>query len=84
MASLAAERGLVAYARRDQTVSQKDFKRDMYASSLVAVVARSEADLAVLARTGAWQKLKPEPGLRPWTDDFSNVLAAMWRMSAAK
>ena len=84
VASLAAERGLVAYARRDQTVSQKDFKRDMYASSLVAVVARSEADLAVLARTGAWQKLKPEPGLRPWTDDFSNVLAAMWRMSAAK
>jgi hypothetical protein len=38
-------------------VTQKDFKRDMYASSLVAVVARSEADVAVLARTGEWQKL---------------------------
>ncbi len=84
VASLAAERGLVAYVRRGQTATQDDFKRDMYANSLVAVVARSEADAAVLARTGQWQRLNAEPGLRPWTDDFSNVLAAMWRMSAAK
>ena len=82
--AMAGQRGLVTLVKRDRSVKREDFQRSMHANSLVAVVARSEADVAGLARTGEWQKLDADPALRPWTDDFSNVLAAMWRMSAAK
>jgi spermidine synthase len=84
VAALAAERGLVSYARRDRSVTPKDFERNMYATSLVAVVARSDSDVANLAVTGEWKKQAADRSLRPWTDDFSNVLAAIWRMTAAK
>jgi len=81
---LAAERGLVSYVRRDRTVTREDYLRHMYTSSLVVAVARSDADVANLAATGEWKKQSADPSLRPWTDDFSNVLAAMWRMAGAK
>lgn len=84
VAALAAERGLVSYVRRDQSVTQEDFERNMHAKSLVAVVARSDGDVANLAATGEWKKQTADPSLRPWTDDFSNVLAAMWRMTGTK
>jgi spermidine synthase len=42
--ALAAERGLATYLRRDKSVTREDFQRDMHAGSIVAVVARSEAD----------------------------------------
>ena len=81
---LAAERGLVSYVRRDRTVTREDYLRHMYTSSLVVAVARSDADVAKLAATSEWKKQSADPSLRPWTDDFSNVLAAMWRMAGAK
>jgi hypothetical protein len=31
-----------------------------------------------------WERQKADPLLRAWTDDFSNVLAAMVRMAGAK
>jgi hypothetical protein len=82
--ALAAERGLVSYVKRDRSVTREDFRRSMLANSLVAVVARSEADIANLVATGEWKKQVADPSLRPWTDDFSNVLAAMWRMAGTK
>ena len=80
--AMAAERGLVTIVKRDLSVTPDDFKRSMKASSLVAAVARNDGDLAGL-RSG-WIKQNADPSLRVWTDDFSNVLAAMWRMTGTK
>jgi spermidine synthase len=78
--AVAAERGAITMVRRDRSVTREDFRRRMYASSIVAVVAREEGDLAPLNAGGTWVRQTPDASVRAWTDDFSNVLAAMWRM----
>jgi hypothetical protein len=82
LTAMAAERGLVATLKLDRSIGHEDYKRTMKASSLVMVIARDVHDLASLS--DGWTRPRADPALRPWTDDFSNVLAAMWRMSAAK
>jgi len=46
------------------------------ASTWVAV-ARDPAALAPLWSDGRWRPLRPEPGTRPWTDDYANLLGAV-------
>jgi hypothetical protein len=82
VATVAAERGLIAVVKLDRSVRGEEYKGTMKSSSLVAIVARNERDLANLR--GGWMRQSADPALRPWTDDFSNVLAAMWRMLATK
>ena len=62
------------------------FKSGTRKSEAMNVVAStlSDQDVANLAATGEWKKQSADPSLRPWTDDFSNVLAAMWRRAGAK
>jgi spermidine synthase len=48
-------------------------------ASYWAVVARDAAALAPLAADGRWQALRPQPGRRAWTDDFSDLLGALIR-----
>lgn len=79
--AMAAERGLIAMVKLDRSMRGEEYQRTMKSSSLVAVIVRDKRDLANL-RDGWTQKV--DPAVRPWTDDFSNVLAAMWRMSDAK
>jgi hypothetical protein len=76
----AAARGLVAYVKRDAAVTEADFRRNMHANSLVAVVARRESDLAALRDRGGWARPVADAKIAPWTDDYANVLAAIWRM----
>lgn len=49
-------------------------------TSMVAVLARREADLALLAEDAAWQPVDPGR-TAAWTDGYSNVLAAILRKS---
>ena len=79
--AMAAERGLIAMVKLDRSMRGEEYQRTMKSSSLVAVIVRDKRDLANL-RDGWTHKV--DPAVRPWTDDFSNVLAAMWRMSDAK
>jgi len=65
-------------------ISNRYRKLSSIVAALAAVVARSEADIANLAATGEWKKQSADRSLRPWTDDFSNVLAVMWRMAGTK
>ena len=46
--------------------------------SIVAVVARNEADFGALLDDKRWQKAE-DHGVTPWTDGYSNILAAIWR-----
>jgi hypothetical protein len=84
VAAGAAARGLVAYIKRDTAVGREDYKRNMYARSRVAVVARRDEDLAALHAQGGWEKATAEGSVAPWSDDYANILAAIWRLLRPK
>src|ERR1700712_5059901 len=45
----------------------------------VVVSAREEADVGTLASSDQWALTEPNENQRVWTDDYSNVLGAVWR-----
>jgi protein-L-isoaspartate O-methyltransferase len=45
----------------------------------VVVSARAAADVGVLASDRKWERTAPTPGEWVWTDDYSNVLGAVYR-----
>ena len=45
----------------------------------VVVSARAEADVGSLASSDKWAETEPTEGQRVWTDDYSNVLGAVYR-----
>ena len=45
--------------------------------SLVAAVARTDADFGVLATTDGWDTEEPDDDEWVWTDDYSNVMGAI-------
>ena len=48
-------------------------------STNVVVSAREEADVGKLASSDKWEEADPTAGQRVWTDDYSNVLGAVYR-----
>ena len=48
-------------------------------STTVVVSAREEADVGKLASSNQWALTEAEDDQRVWTDDYSNVLGAVWR-----
>jgi hypothetical protein len=62
-------------------VYSEDSGRDaeyIFATSVV-VSARKPEDVGPLATSEVWTDTDPTPGQRNWTDDYSNVLGAVWR-----
>ncbi len=45
----------------------------------VVVSARAEADVGKLASSDKWEQTDPTKNQRVWTDDYSNVLGAVYR-----
>ena len=45
----------------------------------LVVSAREEADVGKLASSDKWTLTEAEDHQRVWTDDYSNVLGAVWR-----
>jgi len=59
----------------------EDSNRDdeyIYATSVV-VSAREEADVGKLASSKQWELTEADETQRVWTDDYSNMLGAVWR-----
>ena len=48
-------------------------------STSVVVSAREKADVGTLASSDKWALTEPTENQRVWTDDYSNVLGAVWR-----
>jgi hypothetical protein len=48
-------------------------------STSVVVSAREEADVGKLASSEQWAQTEADENQRVWTDDYSNVLGAVWR-----
>jgi hypothetical protein len=62
-------------------VYNEDSKRDneyIFATEVV-VSAREEADVGALAASEDWTLTDADERQRVWTDDYSNVLGAVWR-----
>ncbi|PZA09596.1 class I SAM-dependent methyltransferase [Rhodopseudomonas palustris] len=62
-------------------VASQDAGRDaeyIFATSVV-ISAREAADIGRLAGNDDWTLTAPRAGDRVWTDDYSNVLGAVWR-----
>jgi hypothetical protein len=45
----------------------------------VVVSARQEEDVGSLASDEKWAETEPTAGQRVWTDDYSNILGAVYR-----
>jgi hypothetical protein len=48
-------------------------------STTVVVSAREEADVGKLAASDKWTLTGAKKGQRVWTDDYSNIVGALWR-----
>jgi hypothetical protein len=48
-------------------------------SSDVAISAGNENDIGALAHDTFWVLTPPNPKVRTWTDDYSNIAGAVWR-----
>jgi hypothetical protein len=62
-------------------VYDEDSGRDgeyIFATNVV-VSARAEADVGKLASSDKWEETNARPGQRVWTDDYCNVLGAVYR-----
>ncbi|WP_375415603.1 spermidine synthase [uncultured Bradyrhizobium sp.] len=53
--------------------------REYIFSTTVVVSAREDADVGALALSDKWTLTEAEDNQRVWTDDYSNVLGAVWR-----
>lgn len=82
VAAVAAEEGFVAYFKRSNDAN--DFIKDRRTNSDVIALARSEASLGELPKREGWRKIKPQPGVAAWTDDYSDVLGAIFRKKAQR
>jgi spermidine synthase len=70
VAALARDGGLAAVEGRGPLGRRGAYEQ----SSVWVVVARSAADLRILAASQGWETAAAPAGLRPWTDDYSNLL----------
>ena len=73
MGNLAKDSGIVGRIQQQREVTQKEHEQFRFPSYWV-VMARSEADLALLDEDPGWLPLEPDPHTRVWTDDYSNIL----------
>lgn len=62
-------------------VYNEDSGRDaeyIFATNVV-ISAREPADVGTIASSSVWALTEPDDDQRTWTDDYSNVLGAVWR-----
>ncbi|HOW71243.1 MAG TPA: hypothetical protein PKY77_11630 [Phycisphaerae bacterium] len=81
LANLAKDVGLVCRVRSEQwTLTQiEEGQKRGYFPADVAVMARREEDLGVLAADKRWQPAKEDPELPIWTDRYSDVVGLVLR-----
>ncbi len=77
VAAIGAAHGLVSYLNQDDrpAASPPDYKLLAYVTAL----ARNPAHLGDLPQRRGWIELKPDSSVSAWTDDYSNIVAAIIR-----
>src|SRR5262249_10692422 len=81
-ASVGATEGLVTWLKQDNRpdIVPPAFKLN----ALVAALARDPRDLGDLPQRAGWHELRPDPTVRAWTDDYSDILGAILRKKLAR
>jgi hypothetical protein len=72
---IAAANGLNSWVFMNNPGRDAEF---IFANNVV-ISARDSADVGGIARSDAWTARLPDPQQRVWTDDYSNILGALWR-----
>jgi len=72
---IAAANGLKSWSYNEDSGRDAEY---IFATAVV-VSARDQADVGKLAGSEDWALTAPRPNQRVWTDDYSNVLGAVWR-----
>jgi hypothetical protein len=72
LANLAQDAGLECRVQ-DYWVNEAE-QNLFYLRSMWVVMARTTADLGILAQDPRWTSLTPDPKVGLWSDDFSNIL----------
>ncbi len=83
VAALANDQNATAFVNAKDDQAWSVDKENLRFSSRVAVVARDRQRLSRLAADNRWEPLVAEPGARPWTDNYSNILGAIYRKLTA-
>ncbi len=76
VAASAAQSGMVTAITTDRKQAGTSSKTLRFQAQ-IALVARSQAELEALELGPDWHVVQPEPGVKVWTDDYSNVLDAI-------
>jgi hypothetical protein len=80
VAGIAAANGMQTWLTDDGKEDDKDDRDDEYIfSSTVTISARERAHIGKLAEDKDWQLTEPDKAQRLWTDDYSNIVGAIWR-----
>jgi hypothetical protein len=74
LGNVARANGLSCYLQQDTQVTRRDVGK--FPSRWIAM-ARRRADLGRVARDKRWQACPTDAHARTWTDDYSNVTAAL-------
>lgn len=72
---IAAANGLTSWVYNEDSGRDAEY---IFTTNVV-VSARQPTDVGGLASDSLWQSMSPPPGQRVWTDDYSNVLGAVYR-----
>ena len=80
IASTAALHGLKVWRKFDVVSDER--AREMKSSSVVVALARDASDLGRLSSDPDWRPVVVNPAVRPWTDDYADVLGALLRRLA--
>jgi hypothetical protein len=76
-AGIAAANGLKTWVNWDEDNEGRE--DDYIFSSELTISAVDAADLGSLAENQDWEEEEPDPDQRTWSDDYSNILGAIWR-----
>ena len=79
VSSTAANHGGVTYINKLTKGLWRVNKNSFIFESLVAVVARDPKDLGTITKSERWFQLEQDLFSKPWTDDYSNILGALFR-----
>ena len=74
---IAAANGLKTWIWSNDT-EETDDDNYIFASD-VAIVAERAEDIGELVWSKFWVLTAPDPAVRTWTDDYSNIAGALWR-----
>lgn len=82
LCAVARNAGLECIVRTDQTISESEGSRGKFPSTWL-VMARTSADLGLLASDAKWFRFQMQAGSKVWTDDYSSIADIMhWSVHA--